>query len=265
MKVLFCADAGARRLRARVAGPGAARSRLRCAHLGFDLGLDEDDLAESAAGAGDGRTRASGDRLLLSEALRELPPLASTPAMIAVTLPRLPASIFAPPTISSWCRWCRPSSTRGCASSTGDSPPSPPTSGSRSAICHRSRRLRGASPRSPLELTHQEFELLKFLAQHRGKVFTREQLLSKVWGYRYFGGTRTVDIHVRRLRAKLGAPADGMIETVRNVGYKLVDLVSPGTMTSSAAQCVAPNEPSTTHGSRRRSGAGRRRSRRCRR
>ena len=72
-----------------------------------------------------------------------------------------------------------------------------------------------------LELTHQEFELLKFLAQHPGKVWTRAELLAKVWGYRYFGGTRTVDIHVRRLRAKLGAPTDAMIETVRNVGYKL--------------------------------------------
>ena len=50
-------------------------------------------------------------------------------------------------------------------------------------------------------------------------MWTREQLLSKVWGYRYFGGTRTVDIHVRRLRAKLGSPADAMIETARNVGY----------------------------------------------
>ena len=72
-----------------------------------------------------------------------------------------------------------------------------------------------------LELTHQEFELLKFLAQQRGKVFTREQLLSRVWGYRYYGGTRTVDIHVRRLRAKLGPGAEDLIETVRNVGYKM--------------------------------------------
>ena len=72
-----------------------------------------------------------------------------------------------------------------------------------------------------LELTHQEFELLKFLAQHPNKVWTREQLLSKVWGYRYFGGTRTVDIHVRRLRAKMGKQAESMIETVRNVGYKM--------------------------------------------
>ncbi len=72
-----------------------------------------------------------------------------------------------------------------------------------------------------LELTHQEFELLRFFAQNRGKVWTREQLLSKVWGYRYYGGSRTVDIHVRRLRAKLGPIAGGLIETVRNVGYKM--------------------------------------------
>jgi hypothetical protein len=72
-----------------------------------------------------------------------------------------------------------------------------------------------------LELTHQEFELLRFLAQNRGRVYSREQLLSKVWGYRYYGGSRTVDIHVRRVRAKLGALAGGLIETVRNVGYKM--------------------------------------------
>jgi DNA-binding response OmpR family regulator len=72
-----------------------------------------------------------------------------------------------------------------------------------------------------LTLTHQEFELLKFLARHRGKVFTREQLLRRVWGYRYAGGSRTVDIHVRRLRAKLGDDESSLIETVRNVGYKM--------------------------------------------
>ena len=73
----------------------------------------------------------------------------------------------------------------------------------------------------PIELTRQEFELLRFLAQHRGKVWTRDQLLTKVWGYRYDGGSRTVDIHVRRLRAKLGSMAGGLIATVRNVGYKM--------------------------------------------
>lgn len=72
-----------------------------------------------------------------------------------------------------------------------------------------------------LDFTHQEFELLRFLAQNRGRVFTREQLLQKVWGYKYAGGTRTVDIHVRRVRAKLGVRAGSLIETVRNVGYKM--------------------------------------------
>ncbi len=71
-----------------------------------------------------------------------------------------------------------------------------------------------------LELTHQEFELLRYLAQHRGRVFTREALLERAWGYRYVGGTRTVDIHVRRVRAKLGEQGS-LIETVRNVGYKM--------------------------------------------
>lgn len=72
-----------------------------------------------------------------------------------------------------------------------------------------------------LDLTHQEFELLRFLAQHRGRVFTREQLLERVWGYQYAGGSRTVDIHVRRVRAKLGHAAGSLIETVRHVGYKM--------------------------------------------
>lgn len=71
-----------------------------------------------------------------------------------------------------------------------------------------------------IELTHQEFELLRYLAQHRGRVFTREALLERAWGYRYAGGTRTVDIHVRRVRSKLG-DMGSLIETVRNVGYKL--------------------------------------------
>jgi len=72
-----------------------------------------------------------------------------------------------------------------------------------------------------LDLTFKEFELLRFLASHPSHVFTREQLLSEVWGYDYFGGTRTVDVHVRRLRAKLGEH-EQMIGTVRNVGYQFV-------------------------------------------
>lgn len=73
-----------------------------------------------------------------------------------------------------------------------------------------------------LDLTFKEFELLKHLAQHPGRVFTRAQLLQEVWGYDYFGGTRTVDVHVRRLRAKLGTEHESLIGTVRNVGYRFV-------------------------------------------
>jgi DNA-binding response OmpR family regulator len=71
----------------------------------------------------------------------------------------------------------------------------------------------------PLDLTYKEFQLLHFLATHPSRVFTREQLLSEVWGYDYFGGTRTVDVHVRRLRAKLG-DQEQIVGTVRNVGYR---------------------------------------------
>ena len=70
-----------------------------------------------------------------------------------------------------------------------------------------------------LNLTFKEFELLRFLVQHVGRVFTRHQLLSEVWGYDYYGGTRTVDVHIRRLRAKLGSDHEHLITTVRNVGY----------------------------------------------
>jgi DNA-binding response OmpR family regulator len=72
----------------------------------------------------------------------------------------------------------------------------------------------------PLDLTYMEYELLKFLAQHPGKVFTREMLLSRVWGYEYYGGARTVDVHIRRLRAKLGEEHANLIQTVRSVGYR---------------------------------------------
>jgi DNA-binding response OmpR family regulator len=73
---------------------------------------------------------------------------------------------------------------------------------------------------APLDLTFMEYELLKFFVENRGRVWTREQLLSKVWGYDYFGGARTVDVHVRRLRAKLGEERAAWIVTVRSVGYR---------------------------------------------
>jgi len=72
----------------------------------------------------------------------------------------------------------------------------------------------------PLDLTYMEYELLKFFVTNPGKVFTREQLLSRVWGYEYYGGARTVDVHVRRLRAKLGEEHANLIQTVRSVGYR---------------------------------------------
>jgi DNA-binding response OmpR family regulator len=87
-----------------------------------------------------------------------------------------------------------------------------------------------------LDLTFKEFELLKFLAQHPGRVFTRQQMLAEVWGYDYFGGTRTVDVHVRRLRAKLGPENEMLIGTVRNVGYRFV---LPPAETSSAERAPA--------------------------
>jgi hypothetical protein len=71
-----------------------------------------------------------------------------------------------------------------------------------------------------LDLTYKEFELLKFLLENKGKAFTRQLLLSKVWGYDYYGGTRTVDVHVRRLRSKLGDTTGDLIQTVRNIGYR---------------------------------------------
>ena len=75
----------------------------------------------------------------------------------------------------------------------------------------------------PLDLTYKEFELLRFLAQHPGRVYTRPGLLREVWGYDFYGGTRTVDVHVRRLRAKLGPEYDHLIQTVRGVGYRASD------------------------------------------
>ncbi|UAL29185.1 response regulator transcription factor [Nocardioides rotundus] len=89
--------------------------------------------------------------------------------------------------------------------------------------------------RRTLDLTYKEFELLKYLTQHPGRVFSRDQLLSEVWGYDYFGGTRTVDVHVRRLRAKLGAEHEHLIGTVRNVGYRFV-VVRPEESSEEAAR-----------------------------
>ena len=111
-------------------------------------------------------------------------------------------------------------------------------------------RLRGR----PLDLTYKEFELLKYLAQHAGRVFTRAQLLQEVWGYDFFGGTRTVDVHVRRLRAKLGPEHESLIGTVRNVGYKAVRPAAAASRTSRAtvdADAGHPTADPTTSARRR--------------
>jgi DNA-binding response OmpR family regulator len=102
-----------------------------------------------------------------------------------------------------------------------------------------SARINGRS----LDLTFKEFELLKFLAQHPGRVFTRQQLLQEVWGYDYFGGTRTVDVHVRRLRAKLGADNEELIGTVRNVGYRFVPAKNGPGRADLAAEPPAESSP----------------------
>ena len=94
-----------------------------------------------------------------------------------------------------------------------------------------------------LDLTYKEFELLKFLAQHPGRVFTRSHLVQEVWGYDYFGGTRTVDVHVRRLRAKLGPEHETLIGTVRNVGYRFV---LPTKEPATSAEAVPAVETSET-------------------
>jgi DNA-binding response OmpR family regulator len=72
----------------------------------------------------------------------------------------------------------------------------------------------------PIDLTYREYELLRFLAGHVGRVYTRDALLDKVWGYDYYGGDRTVDVHIRRLRSKVEDSAHSFIETVRNIGYR---------------------------------------------
>ena len=107
-----------------------------------------------------------------------------------------------------------------------------------------SARMHGRS----LDLTFKEFELLKFLAQHPGRVFTRAQLLQEVWGYDYFGGTRTVDVHVRRLRAKLGAENEALIGTVRNVGYRFVPLKGAAADRDSAGPDSASQETAGADG-----------------
>jgi DNA-binding response OmpR family regulator len=191
----------------------------------FDLGLIDDlELHRRPASivvvdAGEEIER--GQRTLRK--LGDFPPLVDVPSLLAVTLPRLPGLDFSAGASDFILKPIVPAELYARLRQLDWHSAS---FGSEEVIklgellidvAGYEARLKGRK----LQLTHQEFELLRFLSQNRGKVFSREQLLQKVWGYEYYGGSRTVDIHVRRLRAKLGASAGGLIETVRNVGYKI--------------------------------------------
>ena len=95
----------------------------------------------------------------------------------------------------------------------------------------------------PIDLAYKEFELLKYLVQHPGRVFTRAQLLQEVWGYDYYGGTRTVDVHIRRLRAKLGGEYEHLIGTVRNVGYRFDPPEEEAGQSAAKSAATADSEP----------------------
>lgn len=191
----------------------------------FDLGdINDDEVTRRPptiiiVDAGDEVSRANKCRRMLGE----YGPLSETPTLLAVTLPRLPSLDFSvgfddfvllpivPAELYARLRqldW---------QTATFGSDEIIKAGALVIDVAGYEAHLHGRR----LDFTHQEFELLRFLAQNRGRVYTREQLLQKVWGYEYTGGTRTVDIHVRRVRAKLGAPYGTLIETVRNVGYKM--------------------------------------------
>ena len=191
----------------------------------FDVGdLDEEEILKHpptivVVDAGDDMTRAN--RCL--RRLASFQPLAETPVLLAATVPRLPALDFSagfddfvlqpvvPAELYARLRqldWKTATFGSEELLKVGDLVID---------VAGYEAHLRGRR----IDFTHQEFELLRFLAQNRGRVFTRDQLLQKVWGYQYCGGTRTVDIHVRRVRAKLGSVAGALVETVRNVGYKM--------------------------------------------
>jgi DNA-binding response OmpR family regulator len=191
----------------------------------FDLGLiDEADLHKRAATVVVVDAHDEIERGIRSlRKLADFTPLAEVPAIIAVTLPRLPALDFS---VGASDFILKPIVPAELYARLRQLDWQSATFGSEEVIkiadlvidvAGYEARVKGRK----LKLTHQEFELLRFLAQNRGKVFSREQLLQKVWGYQYYGGSRTVDIHVRRLRAKLGTHISALIETVRHVGYKM--------------------------------------------
>lgn len=191
----------------------------------FDLGdLDDAAIARTppaivVVDAGDELERAVGAR----KALDRVEPLAEVPALLVVTVPRLPALDFS---LGFDDFVLRPLVPAELYARMRQLDWKSATFGSDEIIKIGDLVIDVAGYEASwqgrtLALTHQEFELLRYLAQHRGRVFSRDQLLQKAWGYQYAGGTRTVDIHVRRVRAKLGPVGAGLISTVRNVGYKM--------------------------------------------
>ena len=186
--------------------------------------LDRNDLERNpptivVTDAGDELVRATACRRLLGE----FEPLASTPTLLVVTLPRLSALDFS---IGYDDFVLRPVVPAELYARLRQIDWRTATFGSDEVIKIGDLVIDTAGYEAHLHgrrlvFTHQESELLDFLARNRGRVFTRDQLLQRVWGYQYSGGTRTVDIHVRRVRAKLGEITGGLIETVRNVGYKM--------------------------------------------
>jgi DNA-binding response OmpR family regulator len=190
----------------------------------FDLfGLDEDDIAARppvavVVEAGDDVQRAQ----KTIQKLRDAGPLLEVPILVAVTVARLPALDFSIGFDDFVLMPIVPAELYGrirqldWKSATFGTDEVIKIDDLLIDIAGYEARIGGRR----IDLTHQEFELLRFLAQHRGRVFTRQALLERAWGYQYAGGTRTVDIHVRRVRSKLGVVGD-LIETVRNVGYKM--------------------------------------------
>ena len=190
----------------------------------FDLGgLDYDELAAHppevvVVEAGDDLVRAQ----KAIQKIRDGGPLLEVPVLVAVTVARLPALDFSIGFDDFVLMPLVPAELYGrmrqldWKSATFDSDEVIKIDDLVIDIAGYEARIAGRR----IDLTHQEFELLRFLAQHRGRVFTRQALLERAWGYQYAGGTRTVDIHVRRVRSKLGNAGE-LIETVRNVGYKM--------------------------------------------
>lgn len=162
-------------------------------NLARSIGVARPDLAVVAVMSEGGLAVVSADWDLADVVLADASP-AELHARIRLARPRLPSPVAAPP----------------IPTQQGDLAIDP--SG-------YSARIKGR----PLDLTYKEFELLRCLVESAGRVLTREQILDEVWGDDYYGGTRTVDVHVRRLRAKLGPENESLIGTVRNVGYRYTE------------------------------------------